>query len=418
MRYLAALVMSLSLASCSIVSSTPVLNEILARKGDTRPFDTPLPVNTAHKKLAIGYSTTVGVKADGTVWSWGSDTYGSLGKGEDMYQTESISKLKEIYLSNRIPTPIAGMTDFIEIAGTGNHFLALRKDGTVWSWGDNQDGQLGYATTKNYSATPQQVMGLKDILSVAASSGHSLALDKQGAVWGFGSNDNMQLGFSPQDNKKHIIPRILFTNPNAIKVIAYAGTSALLTAQGEFYYWGADLFLQSHMTMVLPKKYDFPYSVSDIAMGMAIYVLTADGFVWVQSGNNYVGQLGQGDFQGYEQPVKVKNIGRIKSITAKTSSAIALDEQGRIWQWGDSVRFPTIHSVQVNYEPLPVLVDRFPNAVSVICNTANAVLLDNGDVYFWGINGGRRGSAKPPKSRVQIYTHEWLPTEKSLWTWK
>lgn len=69
MRYLAYLMMSLSLASCSIVSSTPVLNDVLASKGDTRPFDTPLPVNTAHKKLAIGYTATVGVKADGTVWS-------------------------------------------------------------------------------------------------------------------------------------------------------------------------------------------------------------------------------------------------------------------------------------------------------------------------------------------------------------
>ncbi len=54
MRYLAYLALSLSLASCSIVSSTPVLNDVLASKGDTRPFETPLPVNTAHKRLALG----------------------------------------------------------------------------------------------------------------------------------------------------------------------------------------------------------------------------------------------------------------------------------------------------------------------------------------------------------------------------
>lgn len=406
MRYLAALVMSLSLASCSIVSSTPVLNEVLASKGDTRPFDTPLPVNTAHKKLAIGYSTTVGVKEDGTVWSWGSDTYGSLGNGREPTQ-------------QGIPTPIAGMTDFIEVAGTGNHFLALHKDGTVWSWGDNRYGQLGYATIKNYSAVPQQVVGLKDIVSVAASLGHSLVLDKQGAVWGFGNNDGMQLGLSPADNLPHTIPIKILTRDDALRVLATASTSAILTNTGELYYWGAEFFIKDKaQTPHIPRKYLFSLPIADAVMTNIMYVLTTDGFVWVQSGNNYVGQLGQGDFQRYEQPVKVKNIGRIKSITAKTSSAIALDEQGRIWQWGDSVRFPTIHSVQVNYEPLPVLVDRFPNAVSVIGNTANAVLLDNGDVYFWGINGGRRGSAKPPKSRAQVYSHEWLPTEKSLWMWK
>lgn len=406
MRYIAYLALSLSLASCSIVSSTPVLNEVLASKGDTRPFETPLPVNTAHKKLAIGYSVTVGVKEDGTVWSWGGDDYGSLGNGE------------EVYMSQRIPKPIQGMTDFVEVAGTGSHFLALRKDGTVWSWGSNKEGQLGYATTKNYSAVPQQVVGLKDIVSVAASLGHSLALDKQGAVWGFGSNNNMQLGFAPKDNMVHVTPTKVWANSEAVKVIANGGKSAVLTNKGEIYYWGADLFLQSHMTMVLPKKYDFPYPARDVAIGMAIYVLTTDGFVWVQSGNNYVGELGQGDFQRYEQPVKVKNIGRIKSITSTLSSGTALDEKGQIWQWGGNVYFPSNRSLGKNMEPLPVLIDRFSSAVSVTGNSANAVLLDNGEVYFWGLEkSGSRGTGKIREHR-QSSRADWSVPEKSLWAWK
>ena len=406
MRYLAALVMPLSLASCGIISSTPVLNDVLASKGDTRPFETPLPVNTAHKKLAIGSTATVGVKADGTVWSWGGELYGELGNGE------------EIYRAQYTPKPIEGMTDFIEVAGTGSHFLALRKDGTVWSWGSNKEGQLGYATVKNYSAVPQQIIGLENIISVAAATGHSLALDKQGRVWGFGSNNNMQLGFGPKDNMVHVTPTKVWANSEAVKVIANGGKSAVLTNKGEIYYWGADLFLQSHMTMVLPKKYEFPYSVSDVAIGMAIYVLTADGFVWVQSGNNYVGELGQGDFQRYEYPVKVKNIGRIKSITATLSSGTALDKEGQIWHWGGNVRFPSNSSLGKNIEPLPVLIDRFSNAVSVSGNSANVVLLDNGEVYFWGPEtGGSRGTGKIREHRQSSRT-DWSVPEKSLWTWK
>lgn len=406
MRYLAYLMLSLSLASCGIISSTPILNDVLASKGDTRPFETPLPVNTAHKKLAIGYMTTVGVKEDGTVWSWGSDYDGSLGNGRKPTQ-------------QTIPKPIEGMTDFVEVAGTGSHFLALRKDGTVWAWGDNRYGQLGYATVKNYSAVPQQVMGLKDIVSVAASSAHSLALDKQGAVWGFGNNDGMQLGLSPADNLPHTIPIKTWTRNDTVRVLATSSTSAVLTANGELYYWGAEFFIKDKaQTPHIPRKYQFPLPIADVAMSDALYVLTADGFVWAQASANFSGRLGQGNLENYTVPVKVKNIGRIKSITSKTSSAIALDDKGRIWQWGDSVRYPHILSLQHNIEPLPVLVDRFSNAVSVIGNTANAVLLDNGEVYFWGIDEGRRGSARPPRGREQIYSHEWLPTEKSLWTWK
>jgi hypothetical protein len=184
------------------------------------------------------------------------------------------------------------------------------------------------------------------------------------------------------------------------------------------YYWGTDLFLQKRAIAVSPKKYEFPSPVVDVVMTEVVYILTADGFVWAQSGSNHSGELGQGDFQDYTTPVKVKNIGRVKSIAAKQASGIALDEKGRIWQWGDSVRYPQVVSLQHNIEPLPIVVDIFPNALSVEANTANAVLLANGYVYFGGINEGRRGAAKPPKDREQIYSHEWLPTEKSLWTWK
>jgi alpha-tubulin suppressor-like RCC1 family protein len=58
-------------ACASLVPSRSTLGGVFAEKGDTRPFDMPLPVNTAHKKLALGYSISVGVKEDGTVWSWG-----------------------------------------------------------------------------------------------------------------------------------------------------------------------------------------------------------------------------------------------------------------------------------------------------------------------------------------------------------
>lgn len=396
MRYLAYLVLSLSLASCSIVSSTPILNDVLASKGDTRPFETPLPVNTAHKKLAIGYTTTVGVKADGTVWSWGSDTHGSLGNGRKPTQQP-------------IPKPIEGMTDFIEVAGTGSHFLALRKDGTVWSWGSNKEGQLGYETTKNYSATPQQVIGLKDIVSVATGYDFSLALDKQGTVYMSGVSKLWKINVDKSKEQLNNLGFIAITqHEKAIKIITNGSSSAvLMKANGEL------------VACCDGMVKEFPKNVVDVALSLAGvgYYLLSTGLVLAE-GANRRGALGQGDFAHHAGVVQVKNIGRIKSITANGLGGVALDEKGRVWQWGASVRYPHILSLQHNIEPLPVLVDRFSNAVSVIGNTANAVLLDNGEVYFWGIDEGRRGSARPPRGREQIYSHEWLPTEKSLWTWK
>lgn len=75
------------------------------------------------------------------------------------------------------PTQITGIADFVEVAAGSNHILALRKDGTVWSWGENKQGQLGYkedgyaeAATSQYKAvyyscqlTPKQIPDLKDV---------------------------------------------------------------------------------------------------------------------------------------------------------------------------------------------------------------------------------------------------------------
>ena len=179
MRYLACCLSALLLSGCiSSVYEVPVVGNVLAGQGDTRPFEQPLPINTQPKRLALGHSFAVGVKEDGTVWSWG---YGMLGLGK---------------FENR-PTPqaIPNMTDFVEVAVGSEHVLALRKDGTVWSWGDNKKGQLGYqadglpygdpANLKydQQQRTPKQIPDLKDVVSIAAGSDVSYALDKQGNVY-------------------------------------------------------------------------------------------------------------------------------------------------------------------------------------------------------------------------------------------
>ena len=196
MRYLAALVMLfVPLTSCSM--DFPWTNK------EPQPLAQPLPVDDKPKRLAIGYSTVVGVKADGTVWSWGMSHIGESGNGKaDMLQAT--------------PTQIPDMTQFMEVATGGRHYLALRKDGTVWSWGDNECGQLGYETEPemssnpvmgltgdNYSSTPKKIKELKEVISVAAGVGHSVALTKSGDVYTFGCNGGGQLGLGYVDETKN-----------------------------------------------------------------------------------------------------------------------------------------------------------------------------------------------------------------------
>lgn len=388
-------VMTVMLCACN----PPHLSDFFPEKGDIRPFEQPIPVNISHKRLANGYMVTVGVKEDGTVWSWGSAINGGLGNGMK-------------YDTRHTPEPIKGMTDFIEVAGDGQSFLALRRDGTVWSWGDNEDGQLGYMTEKWYSAVPRQVLGLNNIVSIAVGNNSALALDESGKLFFFGVNEKW--GFNVHKSRKDLFinkPAFLLQQQGALKVVMRGVDVALMSNSGQV--WICCERVGDNL-----KVRELPYKIADVAFSLnATYYLLSNGLV-MADGQNTSGELGQGDYKKYVGPVQVKNIGRIKSIAANGLSGIALDEMGRIWQWGYNVRFPVVAGLRHNIEPLPVLVGVFRDALEVESGSANAVLIQNGDVYFWGWNrGGERGTGKEsPKS--QMNSKNWFVPERSRWTWK
>ena len=134
--------------------------------------------------VAAGAYHTIALRADSTVWAWGSDIFGELGRGVRPAPCCAFSS---------VPVRVVALTGIVAIAAAGYHSLALRSDGTVWAWGDNDFGELGDGTTMTRYA-PVQVGGLPAIHSIAAGAIYSLALDRTGRVWVWGSNDAGELG--------------------------------------------------------------------------------------------------------------------------------------------------------------------------------------------------------------------------------
>jgi len=83
----------------------------------------------------------------------------------------------------------------LDISANVTHSMALTQNGTLWSWGNNSEGQLGNGTTTN-SLIPGQVSITGDIKSIDAGASHGIALKTNGIVWLWGSNFYGQLGFS------------------------------------------------------------------------------------------------------------------------------------------------------------------------------------------------------------------------------
>ena len=112
------------------------------------------------------------------MYTWGRNSAGQLGLGHK----QNMSK----------PTRIRGLTNVREVAAGYNHALAIKNDGTLWTWGYQNDGQLGRALGNN--RVPGQVLGIPAIKKAAAGRGYTVAVDVDGNVYTFGTNERSSLG--------------------------------------------------------------------------------------------------------------------------------------------------------------------------------------------------------------------------------
>ena len=149
----------------------------------------PVQVGTASNWVSVSgtNSHTLAVRADGTLWAWGRNFYGQLGNGTDFTTGYD-------YSFSTVPMQVGTATTWVSAsASEGAHSLAVRSDGTLWSWGYNNFGQLGDGTTTNRNL-PQQVGTATTWASVSGGYYHTLALQGDGTRWGFGYNGSGVLG--------------------------------------------------------------------------------------------------------------------------------------------------------------------------------------------------------------------------------
>ena len=128
--------------------------------------------------IAAGQSQALALRSDGSVWTWGTNQVGEMG----------ISNLTGSYFPLRIP----GLTNVTGIAAGWQHSLAVEGNGTVWAWGDNSGGQLGNGNSN--SAVPVQVTGITNAVARIGRICYSLALLANGQVLAWGTNSAGQLG--------------------------------------------------------------------------------------------------------------------------------------------------------------------------------------------------------------------------------
>jgi alpha-tubulin suppressor-like RCC1 family protein len=288
-------------------------------------IDTPTATGTPATEWvsgAVGGSHTVALRSEGTLWSWGSNDHGQLGTGNNTDQN----------------TPVMSGNDsnWVAVSAGEDHTAALKSNGTLWSWGDNGNGQLGIGNY-NDQDNPQQVSG-SNWASVSCGSAHSLALKADGTLWAWGDNSSGQLGTGNYST---------FTSPVQIGsydkwlAIAAGGKHSLaLKADGSLWAWGRNtegqLGTGNNTVQLSPVQVGAGDTWVWISAGdQYSLALKADGTLWAW-GMNSDGQLGIGNYNNQNSPIQIGAANDWIAANAGKAHSIAWKVDGTIWSWGNN----------------------------------------------------------------------------------
>ncbi|MGN6416904.1 MAG: RCC1 domain-containing protein [Pseudobacter sp.] len=318
---------------------------------------------------------------------------------------------------------IEGLENAIQVSGGEEHLLVLDKSGYVYTLGSNDYYQLGdadlVAKKVRESSKPVKVKGLKDVIAISAFSNTNYALRKDGTVWAWG-NGNEGLCGDGQKVTSGMYSASASGKKEPVKVmdlddvVAISGPMAL-RKDGSVWTWGDGY--QGRLGRGDVKSESVPAKVPGIENATAIsgsrnggFVLLKDGTVkaW---GTNYKGQLGTGIpsskiYQGSKAersliPVSVIKLNNVKAINA-SSSILALRKDGTVmgWGWGE---LSALGPLGGDVTSTPVHVHKLSGVKAVKAgNGAGFALLNDGTLVGWGSQMVATGVYKHSKTVITI----------------
>ena len=301
--------------------------------------------------VASGTSYSLALLANGNVVGWGDNTNGQLGDN-----TNGNERTTPVYVKG--PSGSGRLSGIIAVAANpiGTTSLALKSDGTVWAWGMNDTGQLGINNGDVNTKLPVEVHGQSDvghltsIVAIASSVAHSVALRSDGTVWTWGTNVDDELGNGVSGGEiDSPVPVVGVGNvghlTNVVGISAGGAYTSALRSDGTMVGWGSDTYGQLG-DFDAPNASDTPVapaglggSLVSIATGTYMtFAVKADGTVWGW-GNDINGDLGVGDttnapIQSPHRVLRLVDGSGVVEVAAGFQTGAAVTSQGVVYRWG------------------------------------------------------------------------------------
>ncbi|MDP4161393.1 MAG: cell wall-binding repeat-containing protein, partial [Bacillota bacterium] len=367
-------------------------------------FAADVPVQSVSARLSTvsaGIVHSLALSSDGTVWAWGDNSEGELGNNKSELQ------------NSPVPVQVSNLTNVIAVAAGGAHSLALKKDGTVWGWGNNEVGQGGFGKSEllaggpdvyipdqyKKSYVPLQVQGLTNIVAIAAGADYSLALKADGTVWAWGNNAYGQLG-TPSVNAQFTITPVQVEDDvnghkltDITKISAGSAFALALKKDGTVWTWGGLLvdFEGVHNTVSLAQQVHSLNDVISISAGWNhSLALKNDGTVWGW-GSNELFQLGnRKDGESWNTPLQISELNHVHAVAAGGYLSLALKTDGTVWSFGGNMWGQLGNAVAFEEQPVaktPVQVKGLTNVTAIASGLGFSIARQSGGtIWTWGAN--------------------------------
>lgn len=456
-------------------------------------------------KISVGNKYTLGIKSDNTLWAWGRNDYGQLGLGD---------------VTNRsIPVQVGTSSWTIVDAGINDTSLAIKSGGTLWGWGKNNENNLAIDGDINNYSSPIQIgsktwskikhgnsgdwilgidstnklyqsrsdyntwtpsgliatgfgpipynskpgrLGTESWSMVSSGESHIMAIRSDNTLWGWGANNNYQLGLGDTDTRssptqigtgswtlvsaggehtiavdsignmyawgKNDVGQVggpgLAASWNVVGRAAY-GTHAITTT-GELYAWGSlyssagSLFGDGSTSgsASVPVQIGVGSTWSKVYNrgGHTTLAIKTDGTLWAWGRNN-AGQLGQGDTTNRPSMVQVGSDTNWKDVIiggnelATSLYVLAVKTNGTLWAWGYNATNGMLGVGDTVSRSSPTQVGALTDWDKVAADATNhsMAIKTDGSLWSWGFFGNASGRTGPVRasSPVQISADSW-----------
>ena len=296
-------------------------------QGDTTSRSSPTQVGalTTWSQISIT-NVAIATKADGTLWSWGTDlsSTGVMGLGN----TTAYSS----------PKQVGSLTDWSTPSLGTNSAACIKTDGTLWSWGENDVGQLGVGNTVNRSS-PVQVGSLTNWSVIALGNRFACGIDTSGKLFSWGINGAGQLGQGDTTDRSSPTQVGALTNWSKL---ASTGRNSMLCVKtdGTLWAWGRNQYGQLGQGDTTDRS--SPTQVGALTTwatatqsNYGAFCVKTDGTLW-SWGAGYDGGLGLGNTTAYSSPKQIGSLTDWASPVGGLSWTLCVKTDGTLWSWGSN----------------------------------------------------------------------------------